>query len=100
VKAEKELERLDRVFAGLSHRTRRQIIHILRLRGGSMTGGQIAERFSCKWPTISRHLAVLREAGLIAVTRAGRERIYTVDLELIEESVQSWFVSVRRCQLR
>ena len=82
------------MFAALSHRTRRQILHILHLRGGRMTGGQIAERFSCRWPTISRHLLVLREAGLVQVRQEGRERIFTADLNQIEKAVRDWFAAV------
>lgn len=92
--AAEDLDRYDRMFAALSHRTRRQILHILQLRGGQMTGGEIAERFACRWPTISRHLAVLREAGLVEVRRQGRERIYTVDVPRIEQAIGGWFGSI------
>jgi DNA-binding transcriptional ArsR family regulator len=91
MKAEAELERFDRIFAALSHRTRRQIVFILHLRGGRMTGREVAERFSCRWPTVSRHLSVLREAGLVSVSREGRERIYSVDMSEIEAKIRAWF---------
>lgn len=94
MKAELELKQLDQTFSALSHRTRRQILHILQLRGGRVTGGQIADRFSCKWPTVSRHLLVLREAGLIKVSREGREWIYSANLGHGEDLIRSWFVSV------
>ena len=90
------VEACDRVFAALSHRTRRQILYVLHFRGGRMKGREIADRFSCRWPTISRHLAVLREAGLVELTREGRERLYTVDMKAIEQVVLGWFSEVHR----
>lgn len=45
-------------------------------RGGTMTSGEIAELFSTAWSTTTRHLAVLREAGLVSVEKRGRERVY------------------------
>jgi len=41
-----------------------------------MTAGEIAERFGCSWPTTSRHLNVLKSAGLVLDERRGRERVY------------------------
>jgi DNA-binding transcriptional ArsR family regulator len=45
-----------------------------------MTAGALAERFSCAWPTTTRHLGVLRKAGLVRVEPHGRERHYSVDV--------------------
>lgn len=43
-----------------------------------MTAGEIAKRFSCSWPTTTRHLKVLQQAGLVRVEKQGRERIYVL----------------------
>lgn len=72
----RELEALDRVFHALAHPTRRMILSVLQARGGEMSSGEIAERFECAWPTTTRHLGVLEQAGLVAVEAAGRERRY------------------------
>ena len=48
-------------------------------RGGEMTSGEIAEQFSTAWSTTTRHLAVLRDAGLVSVHKRGRERVYRAD---------------------
>jgi DNA-binding transcriptional ArsR family regulator len=69
------------VFAALDSPARRQILMILHFRGGQMTSGEIADRFSCAWPTTSRHLRKLESSGLVTVQRAGREWIYTLDRE-------------------
>ena len=59
---------------------------ILRLvREGEMTAGQIASRFEVTRPAISQHLAVLREAGLLAERREGTRRIYRLRPEGLEQ---------------
>ena len=58
-----------------------------------MSAGEIAARFSCTWPTTSRHLRVLQAAGLLELEKQGRTRIYRVNkqkLEVVEEWLQ-WF---------
>ena len=89
-KAEKQLQTLDRLFAALSHSSRRQILLVLKLRGGSMTAGEIAERFSCKWPTTTRHLGALKSAGLISARKQGRERLYELNKDLLIAEVTEW----------
>ena len=61
--ADKRLADYDAVFAALDNAARRQILMILHFRGDSMTAGEIADRFSCSWPTTSRHLRKLESAG-------------------------------------
>lgn len=55
-----------------------------------MTAGEIAERFGCSWPTTTRHLKVLLEAGLISVEKQGRERIYRLERDLLKGIVGDW----------
>lgn len=85
-----ELEELDRVFGALAHQTRRAILSVLHAHGGEMTSKGIASRFSCAWPTTSRHLRVLEEAGLVTAKLRGRERIYQLGSDQLEESVGGW----------
>lgn len=84
------LEEADRVFAALAHPSRRQILLTLKFRGGRMSAGEIAERFGCAWPTTSRHLKVLRDAGLVTVERRGRERDYVLETERLKGAVGEW----------
>lgn len=85
-----ELAELDAVFRALAHASRRQILLVLRFRGGTLSAGQIAERFACSWPTTTRHLKVLEEAGLIRVERRGRERHYCLAAERLRALVGDW----------
>ena len=77
--ADKRLADYDAVFAALDSAARRQILMILHFRGDTMTAGEIADRFSCSWPTTSRHLRKLESAGLVEVERAGREWMYRLN---------------------
>ena len=72
----RRFDSLEALFSALAHERRRHILLTLHVRGGSLTAGQIAERFACSWPTTTRHLRVLLDAGLIRVERVGRERRY------------------------
>jgi DNA-binding transcriptional ArsR family regulator len=85
-----DLEDLDLVFGALAHRSRRTILSILAARGGEMTSGAIASRFDCSWPTTTRHLRVLEEAGLVRVELQGRERVYRLDTNRLAKVAGSW----------
>jgi len=78
------------VFAALAHASRRHVLLVLRFRGGAMTAGEIADRFSCSWPTTTRHLRVLEEAGLVRVEQRGRERVYRLDTARLLGVTTSW----------
>jgi DNA-binding transcriptional ArsR family regulator len=76
----------DAVFRALADETRRDILQLLR--GGPRTSGEIADRFDSSWPTISRHLAILRDAGLVGTTRKGQEIHYELNTSVFEDLVQ------------
>ncbi len=78
------------LFAALAHPTRREILLVLHFRGGAMTAGEIAERFSCRWPTITRHLAALMQSRIVTVRRKGRTRIYALDRGALVGGIECW----------
>ena len=86
----KKPEATQTVFSALAHASRRQILLVLKFRGGRMTAGEIAERFSCRWPTTTRHLRVLEAAGLVRVEKRGRERIYHLETTRLRKVVKDW----------
>jgi DNA-binding transcriptional ArsR family regulator len=92
-KAEQELMDFQEVFWALSHSSRRHVLVVLNSRGGKMPAGDIANRFSCSWPTTTRHLKVLEQAGLVRVTREGREQIYEINKNRLEVANKwlNWF---------
>ena len=94
-KAEQQLADLDAVMSAIAHASRRQILLVLHFRGGEMTAGENAARFSCSWPTTTRHFGVLREAGLIDVERAGRARVYRLNLDRLKGVVGNWLTAFK-----
>ncbi len=73
-------------FRALADPTRRDILRMLRTR--ARTSGEIASRFESSWPTVSRHLAVLREAGLVIAERNGQEIYYELNTSVFQDVVQ------------
>jgi DNA-binding transcriptional ArsR family regulator len=84
------LEEADRVFEALAHQSRRHILSLLSHSGGELPSGYLATRFSHSWPTTTRHLNVLQQAGLIEVRREGRSSFYRIDRERVRRVVGSW----------
>jgi DNA-binding transcriptional ArsR family regulator len=58
-----------------------------------MTAGEVAGRFGCAWPTITRHLRVLEEAGLLSHEKVGRTRLYHLQPSRLEIATEwiAWF---------
>lgn len=74
---------MDLVAQALSAAIRRQIL--LLLRQGPIAAGAVAEHFAVSRPAVSRHLRVLREAGLVRDESRGKEREYQLRLAALEE---------------
>jgi len=55
-----------------------------------MAAREIADRFSCTWPTTTRHLHVLEAAGLVRVERNGRERVYHLESKTLMQVTRNW----------
>ena len=75
----------NQAFRALADETRRDILRMLR--DGPLSSGDIAARFSSSWPTISRHLAVLRDAGLVMTERHGQEIRYELNTSVFQDLV-------------
>ena len=73
-------------FKALGDETRREILKMLR--NGARTSGEIAEQFNSSWPTISRHLAILRDAGLVSTERKAQEIYYELNSSVFQDLVQ------------
>jgi DNA-binding transcriptional ArsR family regulator len=76
-----KLDALDQVIAAIAHPARRQILLTLHFRGGTATAGELAARFEHAWPTTTRHLRVLEDAGLLEHEKVGRTRQYRLARE-------------------
>jgi DNA-binding transcriptional ArsR family regulator len=80
----------DVVFAALSHESRREIVLLLHHLGGELPSGYLAARFSHSWPTTTRHLSVLRKAGLVEVRREGRGAFYRLNHARARAVIEAW----------
>ena len=65
------------VFSALADPVRREIVELLA--AGEMGAGDIAARFPMSRPAVSRHLRVLREAGLVADEVRAQRRVYRLE---------------------
>ncbi len=81
------------VFAVLAEPTRRRILDRLRLADSSV--GELVGVLGTSQPTVSKHLKVLREAGLVSSRIAAQQRIYRLDLGPLR-SLDGWLQPYRR----
>lgn len=73
--------------AAIADPTRRRVLELVR--DEELPAGRLAEEFAISRPAVSRHLRVLREAGLVRERRAGRLRLYRADPAPLSE-LRSW----------
>jgi DNA-binding transcriptional ArsR family regulator len=92
VAADKDEIATAAVFRALADPTRRQIL--LDLRKGELAAGDIASRFPISGPSISRHLAVLKAAGLLTERRQANRVIYSLVPDQLALSVGSFLSAV------
>ncbi|NAS26509.1 metalloregulator ArsR/SmtB family transcription factor [Herbidospora sp. NEAU-GS84] len=78
----------ERVFAALASPVRREVLRLLR-DSGPRPVTDLAAHFDMARPSFSEHLRVLREAGLVSESRAGRQRVYRLEGAALYE-VQEW----------
>lgn len=83
------------MFKALSDRTRQRILFLLEERPRTVT--EIVAAFSLSQSTISRHLAVLRNAGLVEDRRQGQHVIYSVRHDRLRSCCEGFFHSFRSC---
>ncbi len=75
------------VYEALSDPTRREIVALLA--ASERSAGDIAGRFEIAGPSVSRHLKVLRESGLISFRQRATSRLYRLEPAKLEE-VRQW----------
>ena len=83
---------LDLAFQALADPVRRNIL--TRLSRADQTAGALSEPFEISRPAISRHLKVLRDAGLVSVRTNGRERWFSLNAEGVTDA-EAWLDELR-----
>ena len=82
----------DRIFDALASRARRQILACLS--EAELTTSELAQRFSLSPPSISRHLSVLENAGLVASERRGQRVLYRIEADRLSEALTEFMREV------
>ena len=80
---------LDDVFHALAHKTRREILDVIRANPGSAVG-KVASRFDVSRIAIMNHLSVLESAGLVVSEKDGRTRSLYLNLVPIQMIYDRW----------
>lgn len=82
----------QKTFKALSDPTRREILQLLR--DGGLTAGKIAARFDTSAATISHHLSILRDAGLVIDEKRGKYIYYELNMSVVDE-ILGWLSALK-----
>jgi len=83
---------LNTLFKALNDATRREILELLKDK--DLTAGEIAEQFNISKPSISHHLDLLRQAGLVVSVKEGQYIYYSLNTTVMDEMLK-WIVSLQ-----
>lgn len=82
---------MNLILKALGDETRRRILEILKQ--GDKTAGEIAEQFDITKPSISHHLNILKQAGLVLDERRGQNIYYSINTSVMED-VLEWIMGL------
>ena len=77
-------------FKALSDPTRRKILELLQEK--PLNAGEIADYFQITKPSISHHLAIIKNSGLIIDERQGQNIVYSLDMTVFQDMMK-WFMN-------
>lgn len=83
---------LNHAFKALADPTRRSILDMLK--EGDLTAGEIADRFDMTKPSISNHLNLLKQAGLVRDERRGQHIMYSLNTTVFQD-VMKWIMGLQ-----
>ena len=83
---------IQHTMKALADPIRREILE--QLKSGRLSAGEIAEKFPVSGAAVSKHLAVLKEAGLIRDAREGKFIFYELNTSVLEE-VMLWLAGLK-----
>ncbi|MCP8970841.1 autorepressor SdpR family transcription factor [Ectobacillus ponti] len=82
---------MNETFKALSDPTRRQILDFLKDK--DHTAGELAEYFQITKPSLSHHLSILKNAGLVQDERKGQFIYYSLNTTVLQD-VMKWLLEV------
>jgi ArsR family transcriptional regulator, arsenate/arsenite/antimonite-responsive transcriptional repressor len=83
---------LNNLFKALNDPTRREILELLKEK--DLTAGEIADQFNISKPSISHHLDLLRQAGLVVSVKEGQFIYYSLNTTVMDEMLK-WIISLQ-----
>jgi DNA-binding transcriptional ArsR family regulator len=83
---------MNTIFKALNDPTRRDIIEMLKKR--DLTAGEIADHFQISKPSISHHLDLLKQAGLVEAVKEGQFIYYSMNTTVVDELIQ-WVLQLK-----
>jgi len=83
---------MNTFFKALNDPTRREILELLNK--GDLTAGEIADQFNMTKPSISHHLDLLKQAGLVVCVREGQFQKYSINTTVFDGIVK-WMMKFK-----
>ena len=83
---------MNTFFKALNDPTRREILELLNKK--DLTAGEIADQFEISRPSISHHLDLLKQAGLVICVREGQFQKYSINTTIFDEIVK-WMIQFK-----
>ena len=83
---------MNTIFKALNDPTRREILELLKEK--DLTAGEIADQFNISKPSISHHLDLLRQAGLVVSVKEGQFIYYSLNTTVMDEMLK-WIISLQ-----
>ncbi|MPV57905.1 transcriptional regulator [Burkholderia sp. HI2761] len=90
---------MDLVFKALADATRRQLLDLLYAKNGQ-TVSELCDGLAMSRQAVSKHLALLEAANLVATTRRGREKLHYLNPVPIHDIAQRWIGKFERQRLQ
>lgn len=90
---------MDEVFRALADASRRELLDRLRAENGQ-TLGELCQRLDMTRQAVSKHLAILEEANLVATAKRGREKLHYLNPVPIHEIGERWIGKFERGRLQ
>ncbi|HEY1980329.1 MAG TPA: metalloregulator ArsR/SmtB family transcription factor [Xanthobacteraceae bacterium] len=90
---------MDKVFKALADASRRELLDRLRSENGQ-TLNELCGRLTMSRQAVSKHLAILEEANLVATVRQGREKLHYLNPVPIHEIGERWIGKFERSRLQ
>lgn len=84
---------MNNLFKALNDPTRREILELLKTK--DMTAGEIADKFNISKPSISHHLDLLKQAGLVVSVKEGQFIIYSINTTVMDEMLK-WLLQLSK----